>query len=55
MGRLLVEDLKVAPHAQGMAVRFTLPKGAFATTILREFMKGEGESLPPQEIDEQPE
>ena len=55
MGRLLVDDLSVAAHAQGIEVRFTLPKGAFATTILREFMKGEGDSLPPQEIDEQPE
>jgi len=55
MGRLLVDDLRVAACGQGIEVRFTLPKGAFATTILREFMKGEGESLPPQEIDEQPE
>lgn len=55
MGRLLLDDLSVDAHDQGIRVSFTLPKGAFATTILREFMKGEGDSLPPQEIDEQSE
>lgn len=41
LGRLLVPDLSVDPCPQGLAVSFTLPKGAFATTVLREIMKNE--------------
>lgn len=55
MGRLLSDGLTVENHARGIMLRFLLPKGSFATTILREFMKGEGATLPPQEIDEQTE
>ncbi len=45
MGRILVEDLSVAPTADGIEVTFSLPKGAFATTVLRELMKVEDDSL----------
>lgn len=39
LGRLLVADLQIAPTLDGLCLTFFLPKGAFATTILREFMK----------------
>jgi len=41
MGRLLLPDCTVAVNEelQGVTVAFALPKGAFATTILREVMK----------------
>lgn len=51
MGRLLVQDLKVEPvepsspenelTGKQMVLSFALPKGAFATTVLREFMKND--------------
>lgn len=41
LGRLLVPDLTVDPYPQGLVVSLTLPKGAFATTVLREIMKTE--------------
>lgn len=39
MGRLLLDDLVVEPVEIGLRLSFSLPKGAFATTVLREFMK----------------
>ena len=39
VARLLLDDLSVEPHAEGLLFTFTLPKGAYATTLLREFMK----------------
>jgi tRNA pseudouridine13 synthase len=39
--RLLVADLVIEPHPDGLAFAFTLPKGAYATTLLREFRKSE--------------
>ena len=39
LGRILVPDLAVAPVEGGLEVAFSLPKGAFATTVLREIMK----------------
>lgn len=39
LGRILPNDLAVSQHENGIVVQFSLPKGAFATTILREFMK----------------
>lgn len=45
MGRILVDDLTVAPVEDGIEVTFYLPKGAFATTVLRELMKVEDDSL----------
>lgn len=39
LGRLLMSDLDVQLGQDGLVTKFSLPKGAFATTILREFMK----------------
>lgn len=39
LGRLLLPDLTVTTVPRGLLVRFSLPKGAFATTVLREIMK----------------
>ncbi|HEY64279.1 MAG TPA: tRNA pseudouridine(13) synthase TruD [Caldilineae bacterium] len=39
--RLFLEDLSIEPHPDGLLFSFTLPKGAYATTVLREFMKTE--------------
>lgn len=39
--QLLLEDLQVEPHPQGLCFEFSLPKGAYATTLLREFTKRE--------------
>jgi len=37
--RLLLKDLTVEPHADGLLFTFSLPKGAYATTVVREVMK----------------
>lgn len=39
LGRLLLPTLKTAVVEDGLCFEFSLPKGAFATTVLREFMK----------------
>ena len=39
--RLFLNDLRIEPHPSGLLFTFTLPKGAYATTLLREFMKAE--------------
>ena len=40
LGRLLLPDLQIAARdADSMVFSFSLPKGAFATIVLREFMK----------------
>jgi tRNA pseudouridine13 synthase len=44
LGRLLVDDLTITAHENGVRLSFRLPKGAYATTVMREFMKSEGES-----------
>jgi tRNA pseudouridine13 synthase len=41
--RLFVEDLCITPHPDGLHFEFTLPKAAYATNVLREFMKTETE------------
>ncbi len=51
--RLLLSDLTIQPHAQGLQFTFTLPAGAYATTVLREFMKTE--TLLQQDEEELPE
>lgn len=38
LGRLLPE-VEVAPHEGGLVLGFSLPKGAYATVVMREFMK----------------
>jgi tRNA pseudouridine13 synthase len=40
-GRLFVDDLEVKRHAEGLLFSFTLPKAAYATTLLREFQKAD--------------
>ena len=42
--RLVLEDLAVESDPQGLRFAFTLPKGAYATIVLREFMKVDEES-----------
>jgi len=42
LGRLLVDDLAVQEHPAGVLVTFSLTKGAYATTVLREFIKDGG-------------
>jgi tRNA pseudouridine13 synthase len=37
--RLLLDELKVEPHPNGLLFTFSLPKGCYATTVLREVMK----------------
>ncbi len=39
LGRILLNDLSVTRKGTDIVVAFSLPKGAFATTVLREFMK----------------
>ncbi|UQZ90659.1 tRNA pseudouridine(13) synthase TruD [Deltaproteobacteria bacterium Smac51] len=41
INRLLVPDLSVEEVAEGFCFSFALPKGAYATSVLREFIKGE--------------
>lgn len=41
LGRLRLADLSVHRESVGLVVAFSLPKGAFATVVLREFMKTE--------------
>ncbi len=36
---LLIDDLTIEPAPQGLLFTFTLPSGAYATAVLREFMK----------------
>ena len=39
LGRILLNDLSITLKGTDIVVAFSLPKGAFATTVLREFMK----------------
>ena len=41
MGLLQPEGAEVRPEEDGYTVAFTLPKGSFATSVLRELMKTE--------------
>ena len=40
-GRLNVNRIEVASHPLGLVFNFALPKGSYATTLLREFIKSE--------------
>jgi len=53
LGRLLLPDCSVTANAAlgGVTITFALPKGAFATTILREIMKVSETEMP--EVDEE--
>jgi tRNA pseudouridine13 synthase len=48
MGRLLVDGVQVTaqPGDHAITLHFALPKGAFATTVLREFMKVDLDQAP---------
>ena len=37
-GRIHLESIEVEPHEEGVELRFALPKGAYATVVLREFL-----------------
>jgi tRNA pseudouridine13 synthase len=53
MGRLLATDVQITPADEdGLTLSFSLPKGAFATTQLREFMKVDLEQTPEFDTDE---
>ncbi len=41
VARLSVPDLEIEPHPRGIRFTFSLPKGAYATTLMREFMKSD--------------
>ena len=43
--RLTIDDLTIEPCEDGLWFRFSLPKGSYATTMLREFMKPEKDTL----------
>ena len=37
--RLLIPDLAVSEHPEGLSFSFALPKGAYATSVMREFLR----------------
>lgn len=43
VARLLVEGLTIEPEDGGLVFSFALPKGSYATVLLREFMKSEAD------------
>jgi tRNA pseudouridine13 synthase len=47
-----VDDLQITPDPAGLRFRFTLPSGAYATTLLREFMKTDTNS--PSDVTSEP-
>jgi tRNA pseudouridine13 synthase len=54
LGRLLLPDCAVEANGalNGLTISFSLPKGAFATTVLRELMKVEVAQIPEIDDDE---
>lgn len=52
MGRLILTDLQIKPVETGLEVSFSLPKGAFATTVLREIMKVDDNALAAVPVDD---
>ena len=36
---LFLDDFSISPVNEGLEFRFTLPSGAYATTVMREFMR----------------
>ena len=53
MGRILVDDLAIdeagTVDAPALDVSFSLPKGAFATTVMRELMKVDLADIPEED------
>ena len=43
VGRLRVEGLDISESPEGLVFSFSLPKGSYATVLLREFMKSEAD------------
>ena len=41
VARLFLGDLEIEEHPKGVCFAFSLPKGSYATTLMREFMKSE--------------
>jgi len=41
-GRLLIDEISISKVNNGLMFEFTLPKAAYATSVLREFMKTGG-------------
>ena len=56
LGRLL-PNISIDPHDEGVSLSFTLPAGAYATIVLREFMKNDSATVEPEgeETDEEEE
>jgi tRNA pseudouridine13 synthase len=52
LGRLLTPDLHIRPSTNGLVAEFFLPKGVFATTLLRELMKVDLTPMPEIDGDE---
>lgn len=44
-GKLFVQPIDLQPHPLGLSLRFFLPKGAYATILLRELLKAEPGAL----------
>ncbi len=44
--KLFLQPIDLLPHPQGFVISFFLPKGAYATILLREVLKAEPELLP---------
>jgi tRNA pseudouridine13 synthase len=42
--QILLEDLDISPVTEGLLFCFTLPSGAYATTVLREFLRSDDTS-----------
>ncbi len=43
--QIYLSDLSITPHKDGLYFEFTLPKGSYATVLMREFTKSEHEEL----------
>ena len=39
ISRIRLDDAAIKPAEDGYVVEFTLPKGSYATSVMREFMK----------------
>jgi tRNA pseudouridine13 synthase len=52
LGRLKLAELELRRQADGLLISFFLPKGAFATTVLRELMKLEPADAPEMDGEE---
>ncbi len=42
---LIFNSLEIEPHPQGIEFRFTLPSGAYATTVMREFVRSSTDDI----------